>query len=1300
MNQDFSSFEGMEEHASTDVERLRTGSGKAEWTTIPQDVIRILASSMDRGYRNPNEWDAFSHPSGKTDQGDTGYVAADIYSQDSGVINMLKEMEVSHYRFSIAWSRVLPNGTLSGGRNQEGIDYYHNFIAELLKNDIKPMVTLYHWDLPQALEDLGGWLNEDIVHWFTDYADLCFQEFGNHVPLWITFHQPSISAVNGYGKIGITINYGWSEPRDPLDTTDVDAAERSLEFYGGMFGHPIYVDGDFPPVMKEKIAQKNKESGTHNFLGLTLYCESLVRNVSDLPTYDKDGGIRTYNNPAWFRSGSDWLKVTPWGIRKMLNWIKDKYNNVDIYITGSGLSDHNVTLHDDHEVQFYRIFINEVLKGERSTSVTLDDCSVKGFTAWSLMDKVGRVNFNFSDPRISKTSDMWYAGLIQDNGYKRGYSWPGGRGSAVQGEGEFHYGTFPKDFLWSIASSSFQIEGAVTEDGRGESIWDNFEGIHNDTGSVTCDSYHKYTEDVRLLKNLGVDLYRFSIAWSRIFPDGTKASINQAGIQYYHRLLDALRAAGIEPMATLYHWDLPKALQDKGGWTNASIIGHFTDYADVCFREYGNKVKLWLTFNEPWIFLVKGLETGQNAPGHTSEWVVPYSGGHNVLLAHAEAYHLYNNSYRETQNGEISISCNLDWPEPLDPTNSSDIEASETAVQMFLGWFANPVYVNGDYPEVMKTRIAATCQIEGRNVSELPAFTEAQSNRVKGTYDFFGLNHYTTRYVYMGHLTSQYRTDKGSQDFTPDLGIKRQLDPTWPTSGSPWLIIVPWGMRKNLNWVKSNYGNIPIYLNENGLSDNNGTLDDQHRVDFFRSYINEVLKAIDFDEVNVRSYTAWSLMDNFEWEGGYHEKFGVHHVDFNSTNRTRTPRSSAAFLRHVKTYHFSLSWSRILPKGKSEEVNQDGINYYNELLLALADAEIEPIVSLHQWDTPAAITNGWLDNNIVEAFGNYSRICFQNFGDKVKTWITQNEPNTLALYGYELGQHVPRVRGQGYRAAHTMIKAHAAAYRIYQEDFKKIQNGRVGLAVYSSWALPKSERVPGDWAAQDRKFAFDFDWFVDPVLLDGEYPDVMRREVSLRSREQNLNQSRLPVFTDVERNMIRGSADFLGISYYTTNIVEDRRHNDDTAPPSITDDRAVTVSVNTSMASTNCPRLHMYPKGIRMVLRRVKQRYGNIPVYVTGNGVSDKPGTTDDTDRVEYMKSHTNEVLKAIQLDGVDVRGYMAYTLTDSFEWKYGYSVAFGLYYVNFTDPKRDWHPKTSSIYYGSLIRNNGFLHRKHNSTT
>ncbi|XP_067683478.1 lactase/phlorizin hydrolase-like [Haliotis asinina] len=1427
------------------------------YETFPEDFVWAAATAayqIEGGWnadgKGESIWDRLVHTTHKVENGGTGDVACDSYHKYKEDVQLLKNLHVTHYRFSISWSRVLPNGTLSGGINQKGIDYYHNLIAELLKNDIKPMVTLYHWDLPQALEDKGGFLNEEFVHWFRDYADLCFKEFGNNVSLWMTFNEPPIIAILGYGggqfapqvhnmtqnvyivarnlvlahaevyhlynstykasqkgKVGITINFIWNEPRDPLAISDVDAAERSIEFYDGIFSHPIYVNGDWPHVVKEKVAQKNKESGwpadrlppfsvlekqklkgSHDFLGVNYYSSSFARNdpqpVGDTPTYDNDKEVYTYADQNWLGSGSNWLTVTPWSIRKMLNWLKYNYNNVDVYITENGLSDRNGTLHDNHRIRFYRYYINEVLK-----AIKLDKCNVKGYTAWSLMDnlewltgfseKFGLHQVNFSDPKLPRTpkaSAYWYAGLVQDNGYKPGYSRPGGRGSAVQGEGEFHYGTFPKDFLWSAASSSFQIEGALKEDGRGESIWDNFHVLHNDNGAVACDSYHKYPEDVRLLKNMGVNHYRLSIAWPRIFPDGTKASMNPAGIQYYHRVLDALLAAGIEPMVTLYHWDLPKALQDKGGWTNASIIGHFRDYADVCFKEYGNKVKLWITFNEPWVFLVKGLGTGDHAPGHTSRGVEPYLGAHNVLLSHAEAYHLYNDTYRRTQHGQISLTLNIDWAEPKDPMKPSDIKASEWAVQMFLGWFAHPVYVNGDYPEVMKNRIASVSKAQGLNKSRLPEFTAAQKKKIAGTHDFFGMNHYTTQLVQM---QDEGLAGREKPDYFNDRGIKDEPDPKWLKSGSTWLYVVPWGVRKILNWVRNNYGDVPIYITENGLSDNNGTLNDQHRVYFYRYYINEVLKAIDYDKVNVKGYTAWALLDNFEWDRGYSERFGTHYVDFGSPERTRKPKASAAFLRHVfedngfkpgaltdpnrqplpfendvlledfpadfkwgatttayqiegavdtegrgpsswdvflrtpgrtfnqtadkaamsfthyledvgalkkmgaKSYYFSLSWSRILPKGTSDEVNQDGINYYNELLLALADAQIEPIVSLHHWDTPAAITDGWLDDKIVEAFGNYSRICFQNFGDKVKTWVTQNEPNVLALMGYELGLHAPGVKGQGYKAAHNMIKAHATAYRIYQNEFKDIKNGKVGLAVYHSWALPKTERDPGDWAALDRKFAFDSDWFDDPVLLDGDYPDVMKREVFLRSRQQNLTQSRLPVFTDVERNMIRGSADFVGISYYKSNFVQERRHNV-SAPPSIIDDRAFT--------ETSSPSTDVNPKGLRMVLRRFRQRYGNIPVYVTGNGVGDKPGTISDSGRIQYIKSHTNEVLKAIQLDDVDVRGYMTYSLIDSFEWNFGYTVAYGMYYVKFSDPSRVRHPKDSSEYYRRLIRDNGFF--------
>ncbi|XP_071110740.1 lactase/phlorizin hydrolase-like [Haliotis cracherodii] len=1426
---------------------------------FPEDFVWAAATSAyqiegawNEDGKGESIWDRLVHTPGNVYNNDTGDVACDSYNKYKEDVKLLKNLHVTDYRFSIAWTRLVPTGRIADGVSAAGINYYHRLIDELIDNGIRPMVTLYHWDLPQVLEDSGGWLNESIVDDFVDYANLTFFQYGNKVPFWITFNEPPIISILGYGEgafapkkrdltqnpyivarhlilahaktfhlynntyrasqsgiIGITVNYGWSEPRDPLDMADIHAAERSIEFYGGIYGHPIYVDGDFPPVVKQQVAMKNRAAnwtssprlppfseeekalvkGTYDFLGLNFYTANIaynnVQNVSDPPNIYNDQDNGAYQDPSWLGSGSDWLKVTPFGLRKMLNWFKYHYNNVPVYITENGVSDRNGTLYDEHRVRFLRHYINEVLK-----AIKLDKCNVKGYTAWSLMDNFewlagyremfGIHHVNFSDPdrpRTPKSSAKWYTGLIDDNAYRPGYSRPGGRGTAVKTVDDFYYSTFPEDFIWAAASSSFQIEGAFDADGRGESIWDNFARVDNNhTGRIACDSYHKYQDDVNLLKNMGVSHYRFSIAWSRIFPDGTLRSKNQGGINYYHRLIDALLVAGIKPMVTLYHWDLPQALQDLGGWTNASIITNFRDYADVCFEEYVGKVDYWITFNEPWVFTVLGLGTGDLAPGHRNIGYEPYLGAHNVLLAHAEAYHLFGNKYR-AQNPEVQvgITLNIDWAEPKDPLNPAHIEASEWAVHMYLGWFANPIYGNGDYPDVMKRRIAAVSAAQGLNQSRLPAFTEDQKAFINGTSDFFGLNHYTTQYV---SKQNESLAGESAPNYFLDRGVDTEFDPQWIKSGSSWLRVVPWGLRKILNWIKNKYGDVPILITENGVSDRSGVLDDQHRIHFYRYYINEVMKAIHLDKVNVRSYTAWSIMDNFEWARGYTERFGLHYVDFDDPNLTRVPKASAAFYRHViqdngfkkgaltdpnrrplpheddflyghfpegfawgafssaqqtegggnlhgrgdslwdvftttedgpmsyqhymadvqslkdigaKVYYLSLSWPRILPNGDSGNINREGIKFYHKLLMAVTEAGIQPIVTLHHWDVPSAFSNGWLSEEIVEAFGNYSRICFKEFGGKVKMWIPLNDPNKMALLGYEQGDHAPGIRGEGYTAAHNMLKAHASVYRIYQREFHHSQGGKVGLAVRSAWYIPKTSRDPGDWFGQALSFAYKSDWMADPVFLDGNYPAVMRQEVHLRSKYRNMT-SRLPVLTTEEQKMIKGSADFLGISYYTAHQVERVTNYPPTAAPSIADDVSVKMSADNSWPSTNLDWLRVYPKGIRQILRRARERYGNIPIYVTGNGVSDAPGTTDDKLRASYIAHHTNEILKAIKLDNVDVRGYVVYSLLDGFEWRDGYNVSFGLFAINKTDPARARVPKLSSKYYSDIIKNNGFV--------
>ncbi|XP_033096417.1 lactase-phlorizin hydrolase-like [Anneissia japonica] len=466
----------------------------------------------------------------------------------------------------------------------------------------------------------------------------------------------------------------------------------------------------------------------------------------------------------------------------------------------------------------------------------------------------------------------------------------------------FHYGTFPEDFIWSTATASYQIEGAWNEDGKGPSIWDTYShepgNIDNGyTGDVACDSYHKYQDDIDSMKALGLKYYRFSLSWPRILPNGTIDHINQPGIDYYNNLINALRDAGISPMVTLYHWDLPQALQDQGGWKNDEIIGHYKDYARLCFEEFGDRVGFWITFNEPWVTTILGHEFASMAPGIREPGTTPYIVAHNILRSHAEAYHVYDYSFRSKQKGKIGITLNSDYYQAADMNDPDTIEAAERAQQFVMGWFGHPVYKNGDYPEVMKETIARKSTQEGLSESRLPEFTENEKSFLAKTADFFGLNCYTTSYA------RSIRNPAGPlipPSWSTDQDVFSWKSQNWPTSGSDWLRPVPWGVRRLLNWIKNEYDDPVIYITENGISTiDTANLHDQIRIDYYSAYLSEVLKAIDIDEVNVKGYTAWSLMDNFEWSRGYTERFGLHYIDFDSTEKTRIPKDSAAFYAQV-----------------------------------------------------------------------------------------------------------------------------------------------------------------------------------------------------------------------------------------------------------------------------------------------------------------------------------------------------------------------------------------------------------------
>ncbi|CAL4160093.1 unnamed protein product [Meganyctiphanes norvegica] len=466
-----------------------------------------------------------------------------------------------------------------------------------------------------------------------------------------------------------------------------------------------------------------------------------------------------------------------------------------------------------------------------------------------------------------------------------GYDWGG-----YVYEEDLLYDHFPGDFKWGCATAAYQIEGAWDEDGKGVSIWDNFVRIPGNiidgtTGDVACDSYHKYKEDVQLMANMGLKSYRFSIAWTRILPNGI-GERNQAGIDYYKNLIAELKANNIEPAVTLYHWDLPQALEDMGGWLNDSVADWFEEYARVCFEEFGDEVKLWITLNEPHETTIQGYGTGTMAPGKHGLGTLVYIASTNLIRAHAYAYRAYHADFAN-QNGQVGITLNVGWAEPMDPTNETHIEAAETNIQFNLGWFAHAIYKNGKYPDVMRQKIDEKSYLQGLPESRLPQFTEEDSLIIEGAHDFLGINFYSSNLVY------PEISDIEDISYYADQDLAAPQSEDWYGSGSSWLKVTPFGIRRILNWAAKEYGDVDIYITENGFSDRQGNIDDLQRIYYYKHYLNQMLKAIVLDGVSVKGYYAWSLMDNMEWAMGYTEKFGMHAVNMSSPDRERTPKESS-----------------------------------------------------------------------------------------------------------------------------------------------------------------------------------------------------------------------------------------------------------------------------------------------------------------------------------------------------------------------------------------------------------------------
>uniref|UniRef100_A0A8C9YX92 Klotho n=1 Tax=Sander lucioperca TaxID=283035 RepID=A0A8C9YX92_SANLU len=853
------------------------------------------------------------------------------------------------------------------------------------------------------------------------------------------------------------------------------------------------------------------------------------------------------------------------------------------------------------------------------------------------------------------------------------------------GDKAFLYDTFPRDFIWAVGTAAYQVEGAFEKDGKGLSIWDTFTrgGNRMATGDVGSDSYHNIHADIRAIRQLGVSHYRFSLSWSRIFPNGTRGSYNEIGTNYYRTLIKRLKEIRVQPVVTLYHWDLPDHLQQTlGGWSNPELVRIFRDYADFCFQTFGNDVKYWITIDNPFVVARHGYGTGVVAPGIKNDPDLPFRVGHNLLKAHAAAWHLYHRHYRPRQQGKLSMALASHWIKPS-RTRLESLRECQCSLDHVLGWFARPLFTDGDYPPCMKARLG----------SRLPTFTPEEKEQVKGTADFFALSHGAA-------LSFQLIND------SLKFGQQEDLD-----------------LRMLLYWVNAEYDKPPIFVVQSGwyVLGNTKTEDPKHMY-YLKRFIAEALKSIIIDGVNVIGYTAWSLIDGFEWHREYGIRRGLYYVDFNTPDMKREPKTSATFYRNViqrngfpelpenrpaqgifpcdfawgvsansiqvettpsqfadlsvylwnisnngelmrlegfsappvrrtphcadyatirqqqvgvNHFHFSLNWSAVVPTGDVAHPNTTLLGYYRCFTHQLLQANVTPVVTLwhhtrqrSSLPAPLDTANKW---ETPEAFADYARLCYR-----------------------ELGAH--------------MLRAHALAWHAYDREFRHAQRGKVSLALHMDWVEPAFSFSREDVEPAKRVLDFRVGWFAEPIFGSGDYP------LGMRSWLRQLNSLDLPVFNEEDRRLVKGTYDFFAISHFSTKLVTHAKEDSYTYTAML----EVQHMIDTTWIMSPRP---VVPWGLRKALNWVREHYCDVPVYVMANGVQEDPARFKDSLRVYYLYNYINEALKAYTLDGVNLKGYFAYALSDQRD------PGFGMYgHVH-----EEVIIKASLSNYRNIIQHNGF---------
>ncbi|KAJ6662348.1 hypothetical protein lerEdw1_012512 [Lerista edwardsae] len=825
----------------------------------------------------------------------------------------------------------------------------------------------------------------------------------------------------------------------------------------------------------------------------------------------------------------------------------------------------------------------------------------------------------------------------------------------------FLYDTFPAAFLWGAGSAAPQVEGAWGQDGAGPSVWDAFAPR---AGAAAADSYRHAERDLEALSLLGVSHYRFSLAWARLLPNGT-APVNAAAVRYYARLLSGLRQRGIRAVVTLYHWDLPQRLQDLyGGWQHPAVGELFRDYAELCFRLFGDHVRDWLTLDSPYLVAWHGYATGRLAPGVRGGREAGYRVAHNLLKAHAKVWHLYNDHFRPTQRGQVSIALSSHWIKPQQMIES-DIKECQKSLDFVLGWFAKPIFIDGDYPESMRTNLSST----------LPEFTEEEKKFIRGTADFFALS--------FGATMSFHLVDSDMKFQQPELLSLRQL----------------------LYWISMEYNKPQIFIVESSWFVS-GTIktDDFTYVNYLKYLITDTLKAIRYDGVAVIGFTAWSLMDGFEWLRGYSVRRGLFYIDFHSHDKKLMVKSSALFYQkvikengfppvpeneplegtfpcnfawgvtdislqidttqsqfldpnvyvwdvhktkklikvdgvgapkrkphcvdfaairlqisllqemHITHFHFSLIWPWILPLGNETVVNHTVLFYYECFVSELQRVNITPVVALWQPKVeneglPLSLAQhgGWENPQTVQAFVAYAKLCFKKLGRHVKFWITMNEPEVEKLT---------------HKAVRNLLKAHAEGWHLYDKKFRKTQKGKISIAFHADWVEPAFPFLKNDEDAAARVLEFDIGRLAEPIFGKSDYTDVMRQ----RSHQRNVLGShdlQLPYFSEQERKLISGSFDFFALSHYTTVLVNSENDN-----PKAYDYHLQVQRLNDITWLRSPRRTPVVPWGLRKILNWVKNKYGDVPIYILASGIDDDPNAIEDKLRIYYLENYINEALK------------------------------------------------------------------------